>query len=194
MPVTAGPATGRGRLPGQASDRIGQRAITAAAALAGIALASAGTAAHAQSMAESMQKGWSTYIFVSLKMPQRSLIELAREASLANATLVLRGGQGGDAFDTAMIQRTIVAINQACCAERPAAWILDPVLADRYHVTAAPTFVVAWSTGGAANQFASVSGDMSLANALKFVAQGSTIPAMREQAKAIYVATYGGRP
>jgi conjugal transfer pilus assembly protein TrbC len=178
--------------------------MTAGAAMA--TLLSIVPAAHAQSgtesMAESMRKGWSTYIFVSSKMPRQSLVDLAREASQSGATLVLRGGQGGgqgtsgqvgNLFDTATIQQTIGSINQACCGEQAPGWILDPVLVDRYRVTAAPTFVIAWSTGNAGNQFTSVSGDMSLANALKFVAQGSSLASMRERAKALYAASFGGR-
>jgi conjugal transfer pilus assembly protein TrbC len=174
--------------------------MTAGAAMA--TLLSIVPAAHAQvgteSMAESMRKGWTTYIFVSSKMPRQSLVDLAREASQSGATLVLRGGQdtsgqAGNLFDTSTIQQTIASINQACCGERAPGWILDPVLVDRYRVTAAPTFVIAWSTGNAANQFTSVSGDMSLANALKFVAQGSSLASMRERAKALYAASFGGR-
>ena len=144
-------------------------------------------------------------------MPRQSLVELARDAASSGAVLVLRGfdvqtaaqttslaGElAGQAIqliapiDLARTQRLAADIAAACCAGRqPPHWIVDPQSFERYHVSAVPTFVLAWpgTAGQAADErlYASVTGDMALANALKFIAQQSRLPALRVRAKELY--------
>jgi conjugal transfer pilus assembly protein TrbC len=73
------------------------------------------------------------------------------------------------------------------------AWSMDPALYHRFDVAVVPTFVLA-ATGATGEQsFSKVAGDMALANALKFFAQKSAIPPVRQQAVSIYQSTYGDR-
>ena len=152
--------------------------------------------AHAQSMLASMRgHEWATYIFVSTAMPRHALVELAREASLVGATLVLRGFAPtlGKPVDFSGPQTTIAEINRQCCRDRGPGWIVDPRLYERYRVQAVPAFVIARGEGSTPEDYSLVTGDMALANALKFIAQNSRLPAMRTQAAQIY-AKFGGQP
>ena len=164
------------------------------------------------SLAQDMRQGWRTFIFVSTHMPRQSLVELAREAASSGAVLVLRGFDVQTAaqtasqaiqpiapIDLARTQRLAADIAAACCAGRqPPHWIVDPQSFERYRVNAVPTFVLAWpgTAGPAADErlYASVTGDMALANALKFFAQQSKLPALRARAKELYGQAFGGRP
>ena len=128
---------------------------------------------------------WSTYIFVSSKMPRSSLIELAREASQANALLVFNGFDDKEK-NTSSMQKLVTEINTACCGKNGAAWSIHPKLFERYNVKAAPAFVIAHGTGNQPGDFSLVSGDMSLANALKFFAQDSKNTSIRARAGEIY--------
>ena len=150
---------------------------------------------HAQSMLASIRgREWATYVFVSTGMPRHALVELAREASLVGATLVLRGfaPTHGQTVDFSRLQTTIAEINHQCCRDKGPGWIVDPRLYERYRVQAVPSFVIARGEGAAPEDYSLVRGDMALANALKFIAQNSGLPAMRTQAAQIY-AKYGGQ-
>ncbi|PZR46035.1 MULTISPECIES: TrbC family F-type conjugative pilus assembly protein [Burkholderiaceae] len=159
--------------------------------LAMIALGWAATV-HADqgSLVESMTAPWNTLIFVSTRMPQASVIELAREASQAHAIIVLTGFTGEDGTLTAT-QRYAAQINAACCGKKPARWIIDPVLTRRFHVAAAPTFVIAHGDSDNPAEYSKVAGEISLAQALKFFAQTSQLPAARDYAGRAYYAAYG---
>ena len=171
------------------------------------------------SLAQDMRQGWRTFIFVSTHMPRQSLVELARDAASSGAVLVLRGfdvrtaaqsasqvgvaaGQASQLIapiDLARTQRLAADIAAACCAGRqPPHWMVDPQSFERYRVNAVPTFVLAWpgTAGPAADErlYASVTGDMALANALKFFAQQSKLPALRARANELYGQAFGGRP
>ena len=167
------------------------------------------------SLAQDMRQGWRTFIFVSTHMPRQSLVELARDAASSGAVFVLRGfdvqttaevarapesvGQPILPIDLARTQRLAADIAAACCAGRqPPHWIVDPQSFERYRVSAVPTFVLAWpgAAGQAADErlYTSVTGDMALANALKFIAQQSKLPALRVRAKELYGQAFGGRP
>lgn len=155
----------------------------------------------APSLADSLRGGWQTYIFVGTHMPRRSLVELAREAGLAGATLVLRGFDSpmGQPVDLVATQRLASEINRECCGagKQPQAhWIVDPRLYDQYAVKVVPTFVVAaaGSTGQARVDvaYAKVAGDMALASALKFIAQASRDKSARAQASKLYRNAFGG--
>ena len=157
----------------------------------------AALSAHAQAMLQSIRTGWSTFIFVSTDMPRETLVSLAQEASLAGATLVFRGfavadGAAGRPIDLPALQMRIADIDAQCCHGRKVAWMVDPKLFDRYSVSAAPSFCLAWGEGNAAQDFSLVSGDMALANALKFMTQESALPGIRKRAAALYDSAFGG--
>lgn len=146
----------------------------------------------ADSLLDTMTARWDAYIFVSTHMPRADVIELAREASLAHAVVVLNGF-GGDAGTLVATERFAAEINAACCGMRPAHWIIDPVLVQRYHVVSAPTFVVAHGESDNPGEYSAVSGDMSLSQALKFVAQGSQFESARRYATQVYYSAFGNR-
>jgi conjugal transfer pilus assembly protein TrbC len=128
---------------------------------------------------------WRTYIFVSTQMPRSSLVALAREASQAHAVLVLNGFS----FKAPTLQATqklIDEINNDCCKPNGAQWLIHPKLFDRYKVKVAPAFVLALGEGEGAGDFSRLTGDISLANALKYF-QESKYEGIRRQSKAVYV-------
>jgi conjugal transfer pilus assembly protein TrbC len=156
-----------------------------------LALPAAGRADEG-SLADLVGAKWQTYIFVSTRMREQEVLALAQEASAANAVLVLNGF-GGDAQTLTATRRYVAAINAICCGKRGSHWIVDPVIARRYHVSVAPSFVVAHGESADPGEFSKVSGDMSLAQALKFVAQQSQLESAREYASQVYNAAYGNR-
>lgn len=143
-------------------------------------------------LVKTMAAPWNTFIFVSTQMPAQSVIELAREASQAKAVIVLTGFGGSDATLTGT-QRYAAQINAVCCAKQPARWIVDPVLTRRYRVTAAPTFVVAHGNSENPGEYSKVAGEMSLAQALKFFAQTSSLPSARDYSARTYYSAYGSK-
>lgn len=161
--------------------------------LATMLLCSAASA-HAEqaSLVDSITAPWNTLIFVSTKMPQASVIELAREASAAGAVIVMTGfaDEGGTLTAT---QKYTAQISSTCCGKKPPHWIIDPVLTRRYHVTAAPAFVIVHGESDDPREYSKVAGDISLAQALKFVAQTSKLPAARDAASRTYYTAYGQR-
>lgn len=143
-------------------------------------------------MAESIRAGWKTYIFVSSKMPRTSLVDLAAEASMANAVLILNGFEGRPG-DMVGMQQFISEINNACCKSHKPAWAIHPKLVDRYHVVAAPSFVVGYGELGTPNNYSLVAGDMTLANALKYMVKESKLDAVRKQADKVYAEAFEGK-
>ena len=146
---------------------------------------------QAQTMSQALQPpGWSTYVFVSTAMPRQNLVTLAMDAHKARATLVLRGGFAPRAGGLQELQRFILDINAQCCAGQSVSWVLDPRLFEHFGVRAAPTFVLARGTAQDAPSYAAVSGDMELANALKWMAQNAQSPALRARASEAYRSAY----
>lgn len=181
--------------------RMAQLALTVSLLAVACVTAVAQPARESQSLATDMRSGWQTYIFVSSRMPRRSLVELTREASRANAVLVLRGFdvRDGEPVDLAATQRWIAVLQAECCSGgdrgvAAARWVVDPRLFERFHVQAAPTFVLAWPGADPERDAVRVEGDMALANALKFFAQRSRSPNLRAAAAQIYAKSYGGSP
>jgi conjugal transfer pilus assembly protein TrbC len=150
--------------------------------------------AHADqpTLLDTITAPWNTLIFVSTRMPQASVLKLAREASQANAILVLTGFIAEDGTLTAT-QRYVAGINNACCGKKPARWMIDPVLTRRFHVTAAPTFVLAHGESDNPGEYSKVAGEISLAQALKFFAQTSQLPSARDYASHVYYTAYGSK-
>lgn len=149
-------------------------------------------AAQAQTMYEAMRAEWRLYAFVSTSMPRESLIQTAKDAQRSNAVIVLRGmGKGPEGMTAA--RDFASAINAECCASKPPAWQIHPVLFDRYKVKSAPAFVLAKGDGVGPDDFTIVSGDVGLAATLKFMAQSSGNSAVRAQAALIYNRSFASR-
>jgi conjugal transfer pilus assembly protein TrbC len=135
-------------------------------------------------------------IFITLDMPRGSLQRLVDQAARSGATLVLRG------LKAQSMRQTLAAVS-ALIETRTVAWVIDPEAFSRFHVTAAPTFVLTLAEAaapGAAlapsagqtqcsggcnaltppSSYLSVAGDVSLDYALETLlrrAPGAAIPA-----------------
>jgi len=144
--------------------------------------------AHAQSVFESMARPeqMSGYIFVSSKMPDALLISLASEASKAGMALVLNGYQVPGAHGMEITTRRVAEINDACCGDHGATWMINPLLYDRYKVASIPAFVIAQGESADPSTYSKVGGEMSVINALKFFYQNSQIPSIKKKAGEIY--------
>ena len=122
-------------------------------------------------------------------MPRSSLVNLAREATQAHALLVFNGFDD-KTRNTASMQKLISDINAECCGKKGAQWAIHPKLFERYNVKVSPAFVLAHGLGNKPDDYALVSGDMTLANALKFFAQGSKLENIRKRAGDVYRFAY----
>jgi len=141
---------------------------------------------QAQSLPDAFKPAvWSSYIFVSTKMPQDSLIQLAREASQSRSTLILRGFDSGTR-NLESSRQFVAEINRVCCGKNPPAWSIHPKFFDTFKVKHTPSFVLTKSDNPNFGDFALIAGDMNLANALKFIAQSSTREETRNAATALY--------
>ena len=128
---------------------------------------------------------WHTFIFVSSSVPATSLVQLASDASRAHAVLVINGFTGPPG-DLEAMRHWVADIKSRCCQNRPVDFIIHPKLFTRYHISAVPAFVVGYADSDQAGDYSQISGDMSLANALKFIAQESQYPRLRQRARAVY--------
>lgn len=126
------------------------------------------------------------YVFVSERVGETALIPLARDARRAGLTLVINGFWG----DLAETQKRIARINDTCCGQNGPHWQVNPLLFQRYEVKQVPSFVVIVGAGTAAHEFSKVSGEMSVANALKTFAQHSTVPEVRRFAGLSYTKAF----
>lgn len=126
------------------------------------------------------------YVFVSERLADTALIPLARDARRAGFTLVVNGFWG----DLDATRQRVARINAACCGSAGAHWQVNPLLFERYHIAAVPSFVLAVGPGAGRQDFSKVTGEISVANALKFFAQQSALPVVRRQAAAIYTRAF----
>jgi conjugal transfer pilus assembly protein TrbC len=126
------------------------------------------------------------YVFVSAQVSDTALIPLARDARRAGFTIVLNGFWG----DLDATRQRVARINEACCGGNGARWQINPVMFQRYRVTAVPGFVVAVGPGDRPQDYSRVTGEMSVANALKAIAQHSTLPAARSFAAMSYTKAF----
>ena len=150
------------------------------------ALAASVTNTQAQSMQEDIRAQWATYIVVSSSVPRDQLVSLAHDAGLAGAIIVLNGFPN-KIISIHDVQIMISEINAACCDRaNQSRWVIDPKIAERYHVSAVPSFVIARGESARDGDFSVITGDMDLANALKSFAQRSGIYAIRQRAMAVY--------
>lgn len=147
-------------------------------------------ATNAQSLADSFRPPtWASYVFVSSAMPRATVLQLAKEASLTKSTLVLRGfDEKTGTLDGA---KTYVAdINANCCGKNPPSWTIHPKLYETFGIKFTPAFVLAKGITPSSNDFALVSGDIGLPNALKFFAQRSANSEVRTKASEIYTKSF----
>lgn len=161
--------------------------------LAGALASTAGTG-HGQSLFESMRDSGPAgqaggYVFVSEQVSDTALIPLARDAQRAGLTLVVNGFWG----DINATRQRVARINEACCGQNGARWQINPMLFQRYRVTAVPSFVLTVGPGDAPGDFSKVTGEMSVANALKFFAQQSKVPAVRRLAASTYTRAFAAQ-
>lgn len=146
---------------------------------------------RAQSLFESMRdRGVASqpggYVFVSQALSDTTLIPLARDAQRAGLTIVVNGFWN----DLATTRERVARINDACCGKNGARWQINPTLFQRYQVTAVPSFVLSVGAGAQAQDFSKVTGEMSVANALKYFAQQSRVPAVRRFATMTYTRAF----
>lgn len=145
---------------------------------------------YAQTLVDSFKpQVWGSYIFVSTTLPKATLIQLAREAQASKSLLVFNG-MGSKANDLPNLQKLVAEVSEICCKNKQISWVIHPKLFDRYAVRSTPSFVLAKGEGNATDDYAIVSGDMSLAHALKFMAQGSKNQTVRDQAAVLYTKTF----
>ena len=74
-------------------------------------------------------------IFITLDMPRASLQRLVDQATRSGATLVLRG------LKDQSMRQTVAAVGELIETRR-VSWVIDPDAFTRFHVGAAPTFVL----------------------------------------------------
>jgi len=130
------------------------------------------------------------FIFVSMKLPDATLIALARDSRRAGVGLVLQGFIHDGPRGLEDTKARIADINHACCDKNVANWQINPVLFQRYKVAAVPTFVIAKGSGGKESDYSKISGEMSLGNALKFFAQESHISDIKSNAGQVYYRSF----
>jgi len=129
-------------------------------------------------------------VFISASVPRASLRRLARDAVLADATLVLRGVVGEGFPDTAAFMRDVLGGDEGPKARA----LIDPTLFTRYGVTTVPAMVLTPEGACVAGprrcpesvpRHVHVAGDVTLAYALDYIAR--TRPAYREAAREVLV-------
>jgi len=136
----------------------------------------------APSKSESKSTQYVGYTFVSTKMDDGVLTNLARQSYRYGFTLVLNGFGDNDLQTRSRIQQ----INRACCGDSAPTWEIYPQLFRAFKVTATPSFVIAKGETGDPNTFSKVAGSMSIQDALGIFFNRSTLPSVREAAKRIY--------
>lgn len=138
-------------------------------------------------MLSQIRKGdqaWNTYVFVSAKMPKSTLKNLAFDAARAKATIVFNGWPEGRSVED--LRGLVAEINKSCCEKRSASWIVNPVLFQRYKVTQTPTFIVANGEDLSDENYAVMTGNVSLSYALKFFVQNSKYPQIQRYSQRVY--------
>lgn len=145
---------------------------------------------HAQSLQEALGVKAPTdlrsYIFVSTKLSDTTLVALARDAERSGSTLVLNGYVHGGPSGMRDTTRRVHQINRACCRDREAHWEVNPLLFSRYEIKTVPAFVLAKGASTSSSDYTKIAGEMSLANALKFIAQESKNRDLVKGATTIY--------
>lgn len=126
------------------------------------------------------------YLFVTSKLSDQDLIELAAQANIAKMTLVLSGFIDPSSAGLEHTKLKIAKINQACCGENGPTWLIYPQLFDKFDVKQVPSFVISKKNIKSKGDFAKVTGIMSVQNALKFIYAGALDPQIKAASKAAY--------
>ena len=134
------------------------------------------------SQTTSRANGVNAYVFVSTKMLDGQLINLARQARNYGFTIVLNG-QGADQEQT---NRRIVQINDACCGKAVPTWIVYPQLYRAFKITQTPSFVIAKGESGQLDTFSKIAGGMSISDALGIFYNKSQLAFVRTTASNLY--------
>lgn len=122
------------------------------------------------------------YTFVSTRIDDGALTNLARQSLRYGFTLVLNGFGDDDHQTRLRIQQ----INRACCGDSAPNWEIYPQLFRAFKVTSTPSFVIAKGESGDPNTFSKVTGSMAVQDALGIIYNRSSLPTIREAAKRIY--------
>lgn len=146
---------------------------------------------QADGLADQIKAPWSLLVFVSTSMPRQQVVSLARQAVLTRATLVLAGFPKWDPTP-AGARAWVAQINDECCKDRGASWMVDPKLFKSYSVLQVPAFVLTKGGEPSPASFSKVSGDMDIGNALKFFNQESRLEPIRIEAERRYNHSFGG--
>jgi conjugal transfer pilus assembly protein TrbC len=140
----------------------------------------------AGSFYDAIRHPWQAYMLVSLDMPEANLVQLARESASTRIPLVINGFPAS-APTLEATRRRIASLNRLCCGDKGGtSWVIYPQLFQQYRVQQVPAFLLVQQGRRDANGFTRVVGDISLADALKRIAQQSRLPAMREAAGRYY--------
>lgn len=126
------------------------------------------------------------YIFVSTKMPDQDLIELAAQAQISKMTMVLFGFIDSSSAGLEHTKIKIFEINNSCCSRNGPSWMIYPLLFEKFNVRVSPSFVISKKTPLNPSDFVMVSGEMSVQNALKYIYAGAINPLIRADAKSAY--------
>jgi len=126
------------------------------------------------------------FIFVTTKIPIQDLIELARQARIVKMTMILNGFNEDSSSGLESTKRTIANINTACCESDGPKWEIYPQLFDKFNIKEGPAFVISRRNPQSALDFAKVSGEMSVQNALKFIYAGAIDAKIKADAKLAY--------
>lgn len=122
-------------------------------------------------------------------MPRAVVLQLASEAAKTKSTLVLRGFDGRSPTLNGA-KEYVADINANCCGKTPPSWTIHPKLYETFGVKSTPSFVLAKGVNPSPTDFALVSGDIGLPNALKFFAQRSANSEVRTKASEIYTKSF----
>ena len=128
------------------------------------------------------------YVAISLSMPSSALRQLSADAQKSGAVLVIRGFLDGS------FKKTQLVLMRTFSQEEAAGILIDPWVFQQYHIERVPTFIAAerpvqsCEDGGlectrADVPFDSVKGNISLATALRLIAEkGDAAPAAARKA------------
>lgn len=151
-------------------------------------LATAATATASE--LELIRSPWQLYVVVSSGMPRSQLVSLAREAGSTGAIMVLNGFPDDDSnFQHA--QMKFAELNSECCINRRAPqWVIDPKIPALYHVKSAPSIVLANTSRNAKDSYSVLTGEIDLANTLKYFVRHSRLAEVRQAASVIYKTSF----
>lgn len=126
------------------------------------------------------------FIFVTTKMPNQDLIELASQARIAKMTMILNGFVDSSSSGLENTKQKIAEINTACCGNNGPSWEIYPQLFEKFNIKEGPSFVISIRNPQSLSDYTKVTGVMSVQNALKFIYSGSLDSQIKADAKSAY--------